>query len=160
METKERAKHLAPGEGKALWVAGDLGTLKVTGEDTDGAIALAENVSLPGGGPPPHVHHREDETFCVLEGEYEFLVGELTIRASAGSVVYGPRNIPHTFKNVGSTSAKMLVFVTPAGVEEFFEEVGEEATDKSSPPPFGQEEIERLLAVAPKYGIEMLPYSG
>jgi hypothetical protein len=50
----------------------------------------------------------------------------------------------------------MLVFVTPAGIEEFFEEVGEEATDISSPPPFGQEEIERLLAVAPKYGMEIL----
>jgi mannose-6-phosphate isomerase-like protein (cupin superfamily) len=156
METKDRAKHLAPGEGKALWVAGDLGTLKVVGEDTDGAFALAEDVSLPGGGPPPHVHHREDETFCVLKGVYEFSVGERTVQASAGSVVYGPRNIPHTFKNVGSIPARMLVFATPAGIEEFFEEVGEEATDISSPPPFGKERIERLLTAAPKYGMEIL----
>ena len=71
METKDRAKHVAPGEGKALWVAGDLVTLKVVGEETDGAFLLAEEVSPPGGGPPPHIHHREDEIFCVLEGEYE-----------------------------------------------------------------------------------------
>jgi len=160
MEIKDRAKHVALGEGRALWVAGDLVTLKVLGEDTDGAFALGEVVSLPGGGPPPHVHHREDEIVCVLEGEYEFLLGERTIRVGAGSVVYGPRNIPHAFKNVGSTPARMLAIAAPAGIEEFLEEVGEEATDKSPPPPFGQEEIERLLAVAPKYGIEMLPYSG
>ncbi|MFL6085518.1 MAG: cupin domain-containing protein [Mycobacterium sp.] len=47
--------------------------------------------------PPPHRHRREDEIFCVLEGEYEFVVGDRTIPATAGSVVYGPRNIPHTF---------------------------------------------------------------
>jgi hypothetical protein len=72
-------------------------------------------------------------------------------------VVYGPRNVPHAFKNVGTTDARMLAFVTPAGFERFLEEVGEEATDGSSPPPFGQEELERLFAAAPKYGIEMLP---
>lgn len=160
METKDRTKHVAPREGKALWVAGDLVTLKVVEEDTDGAFLLGEEVSPPGGGPPPHIHHREDEMFCVLEGEYEFLVGERTIRAGAGSVIYGPRNVPHTFKNVGTTPARMLAFVMPAGFERFLEEVGKEAAGLSSPPPFGPEEIERLLATAPKYGIEMLPPSG
>lgn len=159
METKNRAKHVAPGEGKTLWVAGDLVTLKMVGNDTDGAFLLGEEFSPPGGGPPPHIHHREDEMFCVLEGEYEFLVGERTIRAGARSVVYGPRNLPHAFKNVGTTPARMLAFVTPAGFEGFLEEVGEEATEQSSSPSFGQEEIELLLATAPKYGIEMLPPS-
>ena len=83
METKDRAKHVAPGEGKALWVAGDLVTLKVVGEDTSGSFILGEEVTPPGGGPPPHVHRREDETFFVLEGEYEFLVGGRTVRAGA-----------------------------------------------------------------------------
>jgi mannose-6-phosphate isomerase-like protein (cupin superfamily) len=159
VETAGRARHIAPGEGRSIWVAGDLVTFKVVGDDTDGSFLLGEEVSPPGGGPPPHIHHHEDETFCVLEGEYEFLIGERTIRAGAGSVVYGPRNIPHTFKNVGTTPARMIAFVTPAGFEKFLEEVGGEAKDDSSPPPFGKEEIEWLLAVAPKYGIEMLPPS-
>lgn len=157
---KDRAKHVAPGVGKALWVAGELATFKLVGENTGGAFTLGEQVSSPQGGPPPHIHHREDETFCVLEGEYEFLIGERTIRASAGSVVYGPRNVLHTFTSVGETPGRMLVFITPAGIEGFFEEVGEEATDGSSPAPFGQEEIEKLLAAAPKYGIEILPPPG
>jgi hypothetical protein len=54
-------------------------------------------------------------------------------------------------------SGRILGFAAPAGLEKFFEEVGEEATNRSSPPPFGQEEIERLLAAAPKYGIEIPP---
>ncbi|MBD0358520.1 MAG: cupin domain-containing protein [Rubrobacter sp.] len=160
METKDWAKHVAPGEGKALWVAGDLVTFKVVGEDTNGAYSLFEVESNPGGGPPPHIHRSEDEIFCVLEGEHEVSIGERAIRASAGTIVYAPRNIPHAYKNVGATSGRILGFVAPAGLEGFFEEVGEEATDESSPPPFGQEEIERLLAAAPKYGIEMLPPAG
>lgn len=157
VEMMDRAGHVAPGEGRSLWVAGDLITFKLVGEDTGGAFVLGENVSRPGGGPPPHIHHREDETFYVLRGEYEFLVGGRRIRAGAGSVVYGPKGIPHTFENVGTEPGRMLALVTPAGIEGFFEEVGEEATDASSPPRFGPEEIERLLAAAPRYGIEMLP---
>jgi quercetin dioxygenase-like cupin family protein len=161
METKkDRAKYAAPGEGKTLWVAGDLVTFKIVGEDTNGAYSLFEVESNPGGGPPPHVHRREDEIFCVLEGEHEVSIGERTVRASAGSVVYGPRNVPHAYKNVGATPGRILGFVAPAGIEGFFEEVGEEAKDPSTPPPFGQREVERLLAAAPKYGIEMqLPAS-
>jgi quercetin dioxygenase-like cupin family protein len=155
METKVRAKHVAPGEGKALWVAGDLVTFKVVGEDTGGAYSLFEVESNPGGGPPPHVHRSEDEIFCVLEGEHEISIGGRTIRAGAGSVVYGPKNVAHSYKNVGATPGRILGFVAPAGLEGFFEEVGEEATDESSPPPFGQKETERLLAAAPKYGIEI-----
>lgn len=160
METKGRAKHVAPGEGKALWVAGDLVVFKVVGEDTDGAYALFEIESTPGGGPPPHVHHGEDEIFCVVEGEHEVSIGGRTVRADAGSVFYGPRNVSHAYKNVGTTPGRILGFVAPAGLEKFFEEVGEEATDESSPPPFGQKQIEKLLATAPKYGIELLPPSG
>lgn len=160
METKDRARHVAPGEGKALWVAGDLVTFKVVAEGTSGAYSLFEVGTNPGGGPPPHIHRHEDEIFCVLEGEHEVSIGGRTIRAGAGSVVYGPRNVPHAYKNVGATPGRILGFVAPAGIEKFFEEVGEEATDKSFPPPFGQEEIERLLAAAPKYGIEIPPHSG
>lgn len=157
MEATDRARHVPPGEGKTLWVVGELLTLKVAGEDTDGAFAVAEEITPPQGGPPPHVHSREDETFYVLEGELEFMVGDRTIPVTAGSVVYGPRGILHAFKNVGATPSRMLVLITPAGLEKFFEEVGEPATDPSSLPPIGPEEIERLLAAAPKYGVEIPP---
>src|ERR687894_522221 len=135
MEANARAAiHVAPDEGRRLWVVGELLTLKMVGNDTDGAFALIEEITPPQGGPPPHMHTREDETFYVLEGELEFVVGERNISAAAGSVVYGPRGVLHSFRNVGSTPSRMAVIITPAGLEQFFEEVGEPVADPSSPP--------------------------
>ena len=105
------------------------------------------------------MHTREDETFLVLEGELEFVVGDRTITASAGSVVYGPRGIAHTFRNVGPTPSRMVVLIMPAGFEKMVEEVGEPVMDPSSPPE-GPPDIERLAAVQRKYGVEMPPPSG
>jgi hypothetical protein len=84
-------------------------------------------------------------------------VGEDKIGASAGSFVHLPRGVIHTYKNVGATSARFLTLMVPAGLEKFFEEVGKPGTDLSTPPPFGEEDVEKLLAVAPNYGAEIPP---
>jgi len=156
MKTMDVAKHISPGEGESLWVVGELLTLKVVGTDASGAFAVLEEITPPQGGPPPHMHSREDETFYVLEGELEFRVSDRTLLATAGSVIYGPRGILHTFKNVGTTPSRILVLVTPAGLEKMFEELGEPVTDPSSPPE-GPPDIERLMAVNRKYGVEIPP---
>ena len=83
------------------------------------------------------------------------MVGEGTFEASAGSFVHLPRGVIHTYKNVGATPARFLSLMVPAGLEKFFEEVGKPGTEASAPPPFGEEDVERLLAVAPKYGVEI-----
>jgi quercetin dioxygenase-like cupin family protein len=150
------ALYVTEGEGKMLWVVDELMTFKASGEDTGGAYALTDLVVPPGGGPPPHIHHREDEAFWVLEGELEVMVGESTFRASVGSFVHLPKDIPHAYENVGTGPARFLTLMVPAGVEKFFEEVGKPGEDVSSPPPFEQEDIEKFLAVAPKYGAEIL----
>ncbi len=156
MNTNGQMFHVPPGEGQMRWVVGDLVTFKISGEDTAGVFTLGEEIIPPEGGPPPHVHTHEDETFYVLEGELEFVVGERTITATTGSVVFAPRGILHSFRNVGSTASRMAVIIAPAGLERFFEEVGEPVTDPSSPPD-GSPDIERLVAVARNYGIEILP---
>lgn len=135
-------------------------TFKATGEDTGGKYALTDSVVPPRGGPPPHIQHREDESFWVLEGELEFLVGEGTIRAGAGSFVHVPRGTLHTYENVGTGPARFLTLMVPAGLEKFFEEVGKPGTDVSSPPPVDDAEIEKLLAAAPRYGVEIPPPPG
>ncbi len=150
--------HLPEGEGHSLWLAGELYTAKVGGEETGGAFALAEAKTPPGGGPPPHIHYREDEVLYVLEGELDFMVEGETVKARAGSFLYIPRGTLHTYRNVGSGPARYLGMVTPAGLEKFFEEVSVPATSEtSSPPPFEEEDLQRLLAVASKYGLEIRP---
>jgi quercetin dioxygenase-like cupin family protein len=148
---------IPPGEGPSYWVVGDHITLKVTGKDTNGAFSVVETITAPQIGPPPHVHSREDETFYVLEGTFEFLAGDRTITATAGTTVQGPKGIPHTFRNVGATTGKLLVIASPAGFENFVAEVGAPAKDAASPPPPpGPAEIEQLVTVCRKYGIEIL----
>ena len=151
----EQGIKLQPGEGKSLWVLGDLYTFKVVGEDTGGSFSLIEGQVQSENGPPPHIHHREDETFYVLEGEFSFLHGDITFTATAGSFVYIPKGTLHTFKNIGTSQGRFLAIITPAGFEKFFEEIGEPAIDKSSPPPFNPATVEKLLALAPKYHLEV-----
>ena len=111
----------------------------------------------PGGGPPPHVHSREEEGFYILEGEITLQAGDKKIVATAGMFVNMPIGMPHSFKNESSKPAKMLIMVAPAGLENMFFEVGVPLADGSTTAlPPTQEEIEKLLKIAPKYGIEIL----
>ncbi len=146
---------LGSGEGKSLWVLGDLYTFKLKGYETGGSFSMLEARVQPQNGPPPHVHLREDETFYILEGEFTFLHGDSAFTAVSGSVVHIPKGVLHTFKNVGTTWGGFIVIITPAGFEELFEEIGEPAIDLSSPPPFNLEVVERLLTLAPKYNLEV-----
>ena len=156
METKKAGvKHVPAGEGRSIWIVGDTYTFKAVGEDTNGALMLFEASVPPQSGPPPHVHHWEDEAYYVLVGELEILDNDRTFTASAGSFVHIPRGTLHRFKNVGETTARMLVLFTPAGFENFFFEVGQPVQEGGTAPPLGPEEIERTLAAAPKYGMEL-----
>lgn len=146
------------GSGAAYWGPGERMTFLATGEDTGGAFFLAEVCVAPGGGTPPHIHRREDETFQMLEGTLTIQAGEDTITARPGDFAFLPRGIAHSFKNTGEESARFLVLTTPAGLEGFFTEVFEPAVDRlATPPPVNEGLIVRAMAVAPKYGLELLP---
>lgn len=150
-----------PGDGRTLAVVGDLYRFLATGADTNGQYALWEALVPPGGGPPPHVHSREEEGFYVLEGEIVFTVGENRHVATAGTFASMPVGTPHSFRNESSRPARMLITVAPAGLEQMFFKVGQPvpAGATTAPPPT-KNEIEKLLTVAPQYGIEIkLPHS-
>jgi quercetin dioxygenase-like cupin family protein len=152
------ATHVPPDGGKSFWLLTDLHTFKVVGEDTGGAFALEELMAHTQLGPPPHIHHREDETYYILEGEFEFMDEGRTFTAGPGAFVYLPKGRLHAHKNAGDTPARALVLVVPAGVEEFIEEAGEPATDVSSvPPPPELPELQRIVETAQRYGIEAPP---
>src|ERR1700704_4510408 len=105
---------LQPDEGEALWFLGILATIKSSGETTGGRVAVIEHLAPRGAGSPLHVHRREDEWFYVTEGELTFWVDGETIVAPAGSFVFGPRGVPHTFL-VSSDQARFLLVAEPAG---------------------------------------------
>jgi quercetin dioxygenase-like cupin family protein len=150
-----------PGQGRTIAVVGDVYRFLATGEETNGKYALWEAIIPPGGGPPPHVHSREEEGFCILEGEINLHVGDERIVVTAGTFANMPVGTPHSFKNESSNPARMLISVAPAGLEQMFFEVGvplAEGATTALPPT--KEEIDKMLAVAPKYGIEIrLPQS-
>ncbi len=147
---------LVAGEGRSIWVIGDLYTIKCSGNDTSGAYALLEAIVPPGGGPPPHIHSREDEAFYVLEGELQFHAEGRSFTATSGAWVTLARGSLHFFKNLGSQPARMLIVVTPAGLEDFFLEIGREAVEgESEPVAPTPEEIQKLVNTAQMYGIEI-----
>ena len=156
--TSQNTARGGPDEGSSLRVLGELVTSKVTAEQTGGLLVF-EATSRSGGVLPPHIQHCEDESFYVLEDEFGFLGNGCTIRAGAGSLVYVPKGNLHTYKNVGTTPGKMLVSQTPGGLHErFFEEIGQEAQDKFKPMAHeGLLDVERIVAIAAMYGIEIPP---
>ena len=134
---------LGAGEGKTISVLGASYTYKAAKEETRGAYALIEH-TVEGNGPPPHIHAAEEEAFYVLEGELDVRIGERTVAAKAGAFVLVPRGTVHTYSKAGPASAKLLVIISPAGFEKFFEEIA------------GPPDLDKIKALAPKYNLEIV----
>lgn len=148
--------HLGKGEGKSFWLLTDLFTFKVIGDETNGRLAVAELTAAPELGPPPHLHRNSDESFYILEGTFDFSLAGQAFTAGAGAFVHLPKGVVHTHQAGGGAPARALVFQSPAGVERFIEEAGTPATDPSvRPAPPALPELERVVAIARKHGIEV-----
>lgn len=140
-----------------LSVAGNALTILLDGKETGGAYTLMESIIPPGGGPPRHVHHREDEGFLVMSGEVTFYVGDETHVLKAGEYLFAPRDIPHRFVNTGPSEAIVLETAMPAGIENYFEEIGTPLSARNARViPFSAEARNQMIAAAPKYGVEIL----
>ncbi len=151
-------RALAPGAGEAIWFLGHLVTIKTAGEETHEAFSVTEHFPPAGFGPPPHIHHNEDEAIYVLAGEIAGFSGETTFRGVPGAYVLLPRGVPHTWRVEGDAAARLLILTAPAGFERFVRDAGVPAEDPALPPPPATEAvIEQMLAAAPRYGIEILP---
>ena len=106
--------------GRKVDVLGIPMVIRIHGRDTGGVVSAVESHDVTGGGPPPHIHHREDETFQILEGEYEWTVGGKTFVAQKGATIFAPRGVPHTYRYLGKTPGRLMCIITPAGFEGFF----------------------------------------
>lgn len=145
--------RLAAGAGLATvwWKTGRV-WVKVSGAESAGAFAQVEVEDPRGTAPPMHVHHHEDETFYVLDGELTLFAGGERIEVGPGEYAFVPRGTEHAYL-VRSERARMLVTFSPAGFEEFFVAMGAAGDE---PPPEGVtpslEEFARALA---PYGCEI-----
>ena len=155
---ERQVQYVPAGTGKAYRSPIDEITFLITGEQTGGAFFMAEVSVVPGGSNPPHIHHREEECFYLQEGTLTVEVGGKTYAASAGDFIRLPRGVAHSFENTGKVDAKVLLLVTPAGLEKFFEEAFYPVEDRSAAmPPMNEEFMARLLGASSKVGLEFLP---
>ncbi len=136
--------------GKQVNILGIPMLIRIHGRDTGGVLSAVESRDVPGGGPPPHIHHREDETFQVVEGDYEFTVGGKTFVAGKGTTIFAPRGIAHTYRYLGQALGRLMCIITPAGFEGFFEAIG-------ALTPGQQQDLPRVLGIAKEFGLEILP---
>ncbi|HEX2445700.1 MAG TPA: cupin domain-containing protein [Vicinamibacterales bacterium] len=131
---------------------GGIYRIVATSADTRNTHFAFEATEPPGGGPPLHIHTREEEYFHVLEGEITFSIGKRVRKVKAGGSAFVPRGTPHCFKNTSNHDARVLVLFTPANIEGFFD-FGRAAGGRV---PSESELLERLVVMAPKYGLEVL----
>ena len=116
---------------------------------------MIDSVIPTGFESPYHVHHAEDESFYVTEGEVTFICDGRKLKVGPGAYVFGPREIPHGFRIEGTAPARMLFLTTPAGFERFILEMSEPATDLALPQPTPPD-MEKLTTLAAKYKIDIL----
>jgi quercetin dioxygenase-like cupin family protein len=140
MSTKP-AVAAGPGAGRTFRLGGDRVEVRLFGEDTGGALAIAEHTMEPGTSGPPHVHTREDELSYVVEGEFAIRVSDQVFRAAAGTFVFKPRGVPHAFWNTGDSQARLFDVICPAGSEHVFEIMADAMQAGGTPDPAKLDEL-------------------
>jgi len=140
---------LPPGGGEPLTVFGNSFQLKVSGEESHGAVALIVATFAPGTGALPHLHRGHDECFYVVDGRFRFRVGDEHVEAGPGAFCFAPRDAAHGFDNLGDGEGTLIGVIAPAGYEEHFREL-------SALPP-GEQTTEALFEIFQRYDQEPVP---
>lgn len=150
-EARELRLHHVPARGgHCICYAGLELAVKLGAAQSGGEATVIEGVIPPDSGPPLHVHEKENETYYVLEGQFEFVCGDECAWGGPGTFVFAPRGLPHRYKNVGDKPGRVLFGFTPGGIEAFFEDLGKQ-------PELNPQIITEIAA---KYEITMLPPPG
>ncbi|MEO6014759.1 MAG: cupin domain-containing protein [Devosia sp.] len=119
------------------------GPIYATGAQTGGAMGIFEGVIPAGGGVHWHAHTRETECFHVIEGRFRFWCGDDVFEGGPGATLVAPIHKRHRWENIGDTTGRLLMWVTPGGFERFFSEV--EALANPTPG--------AILEIETRYGI-------
>ncbi len=146
MKTFTYAAVSPPGHGMPAAAFGKH-VIRMMADNTGGALGMLEVIVPPGGGPPLHVHEREDEFFRVLSGCFGFWCGGDYVELAEGGCIALPRGVPHRFRNIGEAEGCLMVVVTPGGFENFFPII-----DVCKP-----ETPEQIASIAADFGLTFLP---
>ena len=139
-------KLLKPNEGRKTKITG-FDAIYRTEEDVTGNLMDYFELVVPAGkGAPLHIHHKNDETLRVVEGEFTFQVDDKVSEAPVGTFLYIPRGVAHKFTNVGKTEGRLIGTFTASGTFEFFDKLTK----------VGQDDFEEIQAYSKKYGHEVL----
>lgn len=152
-EQKLRTMVLGPQDyrrSEPLDVLGEPCLVKLSGGDTNNSVAVVHLTVPKLAGPPLHRHSREDEWFYVLDGGITCEVDGQRFNAGAGSSVFAPRGTAHTFQNFREETAHILVMMTPAGLDQFFEDLTKQNKGLSQP------DFVRVEQLMQSYGMELL----
>lgn len=147
-------KMSSPTLDNSYWYIGHLMSVLISAKDTNGLFSLIHGFEIQGLEPPPHTHTKEDESFYVIAGEIDYVVGEKSFNAKSGDWVFMPRNIQHSFKVV-TAKAEVLMLLTPGGFENYFIDMSEPAKELVIPPkPQGPPDVKKIIETAMKYGVQ------
>jgi len=136
-------------DGKRIELGPNEVIIMLSADDTDGAFSLVEYTATPDGpSPPVHVHEETDEVIYVLEGTAECTVGDDIFTAEAGATVIVPSGTRHTFSTIDAQPCAFLALCSPAGFEEYSEEMGRYL--QSLPP--GPPDMEKVAEKAAELG--------
>jgi mannose-6-phosphate isomerase-like protein (cupin superfamily) len=138
-----------------LWFIDNLVHVHVDAEASNGRLAVVEERGRRGEMPPVHVHHRDDETFYVIDGELSLFAAGRQLTLTAGQAALAPREVPHCYR-VESEEARWLVITTPAGFESFIRRVAEPASAEALPESGRLLDPAVLAQAAADVGIEIL----
>lgn len=120
------------------------------GEQTGGLQSMWLETSPPEGGPPPHFHINDDETFYVVEGRISFFQNGEWREVGPGSSAFVPRGQLHTFRNVGPGPSRMVISTNPAGFDAFITQAAEEFSKAGGP------DMARVYAIGAEHGIHFV----
>ncbi len=137
-------------EARVLRAFGEEVTILLDGERTSGKLTMWMEITPPGGGPPPHYHLNEDETFHVLEGRVAFLLNGEWHEVGPGGTAFMPRGVVHTFKNVGDQPSRVLLTTMPSGFEKFFARCAEQFAKAGGP------DMARIVQIGVEHGIHFV----
>ena len=153
MDSTLQPRHFQPGEGTSYKLGRMTMTFKTTAAPDWNAYTVCEAIEPPESGACYHRHPTYDETFIIVEGQYDFRLDGKLLKLIPGDVVFVPRGTPHSFVCTGSEVGRQIIISSPGGI---FDAMIAEVTmlDTGSPTRKASDEAK---AIATKYGIEFLP---